>query len=94
MALTEQEIDRIKELAELETRRYFDDYLQNVFPEQMKALRAHTYTQIEKHNMNPDAHGGVEKKVNRTLWIIAGAAGVGGAGTILGIKGILALIAG
>jgi len=87
MALTEQEIERIKELSELETRRYFDHYLETVFPVQVERF-------IDAHNDCQEAHGGVEKKVNRTLWILAGAAGVGGAGIGFGLKGLLSVILG
>jgi len=84
MALTEQEIDRIKELSELETRRYFDHYLEAVFPVQVERF-------IDAHNDCPEAHGSVEKKVSRVLWICAGAAAVLGAGAGLGIKQLLSL---
>lgn len=87
MALTEQEIQRIKELAELETRRYFDHYLESVFPEQVERF-------IDAHNECQEAHGGVEKKVSRTLWMLAGAAAVGGAGVGFGVKAIVAAIVG
>lgn len=85
MALTEQEIERIKELAELETRRYFDHYLEEIFPKQVELF-------IDAHNECPEAHGGVEKKVSRTLWMLAGGAAVLGAGAGLGIKQLLSLL--
>lgn len=63
--------ERVKELAELETRRYFDMYLQDVFPDQMKLI-------IENHNGDRSAHGSSERKVNRLTWgltVIIGLAG-------------------
>lgn len=65
---------RVRELAELEVRRYFDHYLQDVLPQQLKALKHHTHTTVEAHDNSPDAHGGVEKKVNRFMWMLLGGA--------------------
>lgn len=67
----EREVDRI---AEVRVRRYFDNYLLNVFPVQVSAL-------IDAHNQNPEAHGGVEKKVSRMMWMAIGAGfAIGAAG--------------
>jgi hypothetical protein len=87
MALTEQEVERIREIAELETRRYFDHYLESVFPEQVERF-------IDAHNECPEAHGGVEKKVNRTFWMLAGGVGVLSAGAGFGLKALIAAIVG
>lgn len=86
MPLSESEIARVKEIAELETRRYFDHYLDTVFPVQVERF-------IDAHNDCPEAHGGVEKKVNRVLWICAGAAAVG-TGVGFGAKAVIAAIVG
>lgn len=86
MALTEQEVERIREIAELETRRYFDHYLESVFPKQVELF-------IDAHNECQEAHGGVEKKVNRALWICAGAAAVG-TGLGFSAKAVIAAIVG
>lgn len=71
---------RVREIAELEVRRYFDSYLQRVFPEQVKVLKAHTLTEVGSHNASPEAHGGVERKVSRFLWLLLGGATVTGGG--------------
>lgn len=71
---------QVHEIAELEVRRYFDSYLQKVFPEQVKALKHHTHRAIEAHDTDDKAHGGIEKKVNRFFWVLLGAAAVTGSG--------------
>ena len=71
---------RVHEIAELEVRRYFDKYLQKVFPEQIKALKHHTHLSIEVHDSDETAHGGVERKVNRFFWVLMGGAAVIGSG--------------
>lgn len=63
----------VKELAELEVRRYFDHYLERVFPQQVKAF-------IKEHNLDPKAHGGVERRFSKLTWVMLGAAAVGGGG--------------
>lgn len=71
---------RVHEIAELEVRRYFDKYLQRVFPEQIKALKHHTHVSIETHDADGKAHGGVERRVNRFFWVLMGGAAVIGSG--------------
>lgn len=61
----------VKEIAELEVRRYFDHYLEKVWPVQMKAA-------IIEHNTDPKAHGGVERRFSKITWMLLGAAAVGG----------------
>jgi len=75
----------VEQLAELQTRRYFDHYLQEVFPQQQKALREHTHLMIEKHDASDTAHGRIEQRFNRVVWIAAGvglAAGASGVGLV------------
>jgi hypothetical protein len=67
-----------QDIAELEVRRYFDQYLRTVFPAQVKAMKHHTHLNIEAHDRNPEAHGGVERKFSRTVWLLMGAVAVGG----------------
>lgn len=86
MALTERERDEVKELAELEVRRYFDNYLENVFPKQVSQI-------VQLHNLNPKAHGGVERKVSKAIWLITGASALGG-GAAAGVAKLLALMTG
>lgn len=85
MALTERERDEVKELAELEVRRYFDTYLKDVFPTQVGQI-------VRLHNLSPAAHGGVERKVNRAIWLITGASALGG-GLSAGVMKLIALFA-
>lgn len=76
MSLTENERTETQQIAELEVRRYFDHYLENVFPTQMAA-----------HNNDSTAHSGVVGQVSKIKWIAAGAAAVGG-----GLTKLLSLI--
>lgn len=71
---------RVKEIAELEVRRYFEGYLRDVFPEQVKAMKHHTHVNIAAHDASETAHGGVEKRVNRFFWLLMGGATVLGGG--------------
>lgn len=82
--MTTEEMERV---AELEVRRYFDFYLNNTFPQQIKELQEHTRCQIEKHDRDRESHGGVELRFNRFFWILLGlaASGGAGAGTIINI---------
>lgn len=81
-ALSSAQVREVQQIAELETRRYFDHYLQVVWPAQQKALREHTHLMIEQHDDSANAHGGVERRVQRVIWMLLGAAAVGGAGGV------------
>ena len=76
---------RAAEIAELEVRRYFDEYLATTFPRQIEALQKDTQCRIEKHNADDQAHGAVEARFNRFFWVLMGLSGAGGlgAGTVL-----------
>jgi len=75
MGLSEEQVREVQRVAELEVRRYFDDYLQNVFPTQVTAV-------ISAHHTDPYAHGGVEDRFNRLFWTLIGLAG--GSGVAVG----------
>jgi hypothetical protein len=85
--MTGNEREQVRDVAELEVRRYFDAYLNNVLPKQIEQF-------IDSHNYCPEAHGGVEKKVNRMLWVMLGAGTVGGVGAGFGFKQLIALLGG
>ncbi len=85
MSLSDSERMESKDIAELEVRRYFDAYLQDVFPAQVKMY-------IDGHNTSPDAHDGVAKAFSRARWIITGAAAVAGLGAGAGLKSLLATV--
>lgn len=76
MSLSEDQERETARIAELEVRRYFDHYLINVFPLQVRAIKAHAHDQIDKHDGDRAAHGGVEKKVNRMWWGLIGVSTV------------------
>ena len=72
----------VRDIAEIEVRRYFDHYLMNVLPQREEELRDYTRQSIKKHDHDRDAHGGVERKVDRAKWMLSGVSlivgGVGG----------------
>lgn len=75
MALSPTQLEQVKEVAELQVRRYFDHYQTEVFPHQLKVI-------IETHDSDDKAHGSVEKRVDRAIWVFIGvafASGMGGA---------------
>lgn len=68
----------VNDIAELKIRQYFDDYLTNVFPSQVKQL-------IELHDSDDKAHGAVERRFDKTFWVMIGVAFAGGgAGALVG----------
>lgn len=77
-ALSEAQVREVQQIAELETRRYFDHYLRDIWPVQAQALRDQTLQAVRLHNETKDAHGGVEMKLNRFIWLMLGASSVGG----------------
>jgi hypothetical protein len=87
MPLSDDDIRRVREVAELEVRRYFDHYLLAVFPVQIKAV-------IEQHNSSKESHGAVERRFNKVLWIATGLASAGGLGAGVGLKQLVSLVAG
>lgn len=85
MSLNDGQRDEVKDIAELKVRQYFDAYLENVFPTQVKQM-------LLEHNNDPEAHDGVAKKVSRAQWLITGAMTVMGLGTGAALKTLLGKI--
>lgn len=83
MSLNENQRDEVKDIAELKVRQYFDEYLTNVFPSQVKQM-------ITEHDNNPTAHDGVAGEVKKAKWLLTGAAAVFGIGTGAGLRSLLA----
>jgi len=79
-ALTDTQRREVEQIAELAVRRYFDHYLENVFPRQVKRLERDIDMKIQAHDDSPMAHGRVERIVNRTMWLFLGIAVASGAG--------------
>lgn len=67
MPLDQEQIAHTKLIAKDEVREYFDHYQTDIFPTQLKII-------ISAHNTDDDAHGGVEKKVTRFIWMAMGVA--------------------
>lgn len=70
--LSSNETERVQEIAELQVRRYFDNYLNEVFPKQIAAV-------MEAHDKAADAHGGIRGKFAKFRWTLIGFAAGGGA---------------
>lgn len=82
--LNDAQVREVRQIAELATRRYFDHYLREVFPQQQKALREHTHLMVEAHDADETAHGGVEHRLARLIWIGVGVGlASGGTGAVL-----------
>lgn len=64
--MTDKDID---DRAELVVRRYFDHYLEDVFPIQVRLM-------IKAHDGDRKAHGSAERKINRIVYGIAAIVGV------------------
>ncbi len=74
---------QVEDKIDVKVERYFNKYLTEVWPKQQKQIHKEAFeettTQIELHDRDSGAHGGVESKVNRILWLAVGAStGVGG----------------
>lgn len=77
MSLTTEQVEQVKQIAELEVRRYFDHYQNEVFPEQLKTI-------INTHDSDDAAHGAVEKRIDRAVWVMIGVAmASGGMGALV-----------
>ena len=88
--LNEAQRREVKLIAKTEVREYFDYYLLNVAPVREKALREHTHLMVEKHDDSDKAHGAVERRLNKAVWVVAGAATAGSGGAV----GLLKLLGG
>lgn len=80
--LSENEQAQAARIAELEVRRYFDNYLNEVFPKQIAAV-------MEAHDKAADAHGGIRGKFAKFRWTLIGFATGGG---LLGGAGFAKLL--
>ena len=80
--MTDQDCDKIKMMVELGVRRYFDHYLLEVFPDQIRQV-------IEAHDHDSFAHGGIGEKFLRFKWTLIGF--VFGTGALAG-TGLTALV--
>jgi hypothetical protein len=77
--MTDAEVRQISDLAKLRVREYFDHYLTDIFPRQIKTLFESHNDDIEAHELKFRAH---EKscrpgaKLNRITWMVAGGTAV------------------
>lgn len=81
--LNKQQRQEVKDIAELEVRRYFDHYLREVFPKQLRA-----------HDQNVFAHGGIVRKFARFKYLLVGFGAAGGFFSGAGIHEVVSLILG
>lgn len=71
--MTKQDCKKVEMMVELGVRRYFDHYLEDIFPKQIAAV-------MEAHDKAADAHGGITGQFMKFRWLIVGAAAGGGLG--------------
>ena len=74
--------EKMKLIADQKVREYFDHYLQNVLPNQLEQA-------IKVHDGDRQAHGGVERKFMRLMWVSIGVALASGSGVGYGVALIL-----
>ena len=80
--LTPAQIREVDARAELAVRQYFDYYLKEVVPDQHRRSREHTAFLIRQHDDAEDSHGYAERRLNKAIWIVAGAAMAGSGGAV------------
>lgn len=85
--LSEREEGQVAEIAELTVRRYFDNYLNEVFPKQIAAV-------VEAHNAAADAHGGIRETFSKHKWLVMGFIAGGGIATGAGIERLFSILGG
>ena len=90
-SLTAAQAREVQQIADLATRKYFDHYLTDVWPIQQQALREYILTNIAAHDLAKEAHGSVERRFSRLLWMLMGVAAAGGAGGV-GVTKLLSLV--
>jgi hypothetical protein len=88
--------DEIKDIAELECRKYFDAYLNTIFPQQIAKLECafdkRTDAKFAIHDTSPTAHGGVQRRFDRVFWLLLGLATGAGGGVGAGAAKLISLI--
>lgn len=72
--LNKQQRDEVKDIAELAVRQYFDHYLTEVFPQQVKAFDQ----KLRAHDVNVFAHGGIVRRFAKFKYLLIGFAAAGG----------------
>ena len=82
MTMTDEDRERVELMVELGVRRYFDHFLLEVFPTQVKQM-------IQAHDRDASAHGGAISQFLRFKWTLVGF--VFGGGAIAG-TGLTALV--
>lgn len=76
--------DEMQDIAKLEVREYFDQFLNVALPRILKAERHYMHMTIEAHDAADTAHKGVERRFSKTMWLAMGLM-AGGGGTIGGL---------
>lgn len=83
--LSQRDKGEVEALAELQVRRYFDDYLQNTLPTTLQQV-------VKSHDDSADAHKGVSRRVDRLLWVLLTGAVAGGGAAGFGLDKLLSAI--
>lgn len=71
---------QVEDIAELKVRRYFDEFEARL-ADRLKGERNRTHMLIEAHDTSSGAHGGVERRFSRMVWVMMGLS-AGGGGTL------------
>lgn len=81
-------------IAEIEVRQYFDYYLREIWPQHQEALKQHVEDRVQAHDDDDEAHGGVETRFNRLIWVAIGASVAFGTAGGAGLAKLLPLLVG
>lgn len=85
MGLSQNQKSEVETIAELQVRRYFDQYLTEVFPKQVATL-------IRAHDTSVFAHGGVARRFSRAKYLLMGFCAAGGLGAGAGLRELLSFL--
>lgn len=86
--LNQQQRAEVSDIAELAVRRYFDHYLTEVFPAQVKGIEG----KIRAHDQSVFAHGSIVRRFAKFKYLLLGFAAAGGIAGGAGIDRLLGLL--
>lgn len=85
VGLNSKQRQEAQDVSELTVRRYFDHYLTEVFPKQIKEA-------IRTHDQNVFSHGGIVRRFARFKYLLMGFAAAGGFGIGAGFDQLFKLL--
>lgn len=84
-ALNPAQVREVEHIADLAAQQYFSNYLEHIWPVQQAAVNEAIRVAVTTHDSSKLAHGGVERKFSKYLWVFLGCligSSVGGAGLL------------